>query len=160
MSEKISRRILIVELIVFYIPLTLLFLVGTFNALYSTTLFFPWSLTWQKFNLIQIPFKVFFCIGLISVYFVSLRFLLEGTHGLFSLEGKWWFFSTSSLLLVIMSIITSLLPHPSGDTFKPEYVRSFFQVFKFGTPAFIPFAHVLLEKHLRKVTMEEYDSNN
>lgn len=160
MSQKISKGLLVVELIIFYMPVTLLFFIGTFGSIYNTIIFFPWPMDWQKYNLIETLSKIFFCAGLLSVFFASLRFLLEGTQGLFSLETKWWFFSLLSLLLAILSIIVALLPPPPGDTFKPDYVRAFFQVFKFGVPAFIPFVHVLLEKYLRKVTLEEYDENN
>jgi hypothetical protein len=153
MSEKISQRILIVELIVFYIPPIILFFAVTFSDIYYATTTFPWSSFLEKYNLIKIPFEIFFCIGLLSIYFVSLRFLLEGTEGLASLESRWWFFSISSLLIVIVYVFVLLLPH-SRENFDLEYIRSSFANLILGIPAFIPLAHVLLEKYLRKVTME------
>ena len=148
MSEKISQRILIGELIIIVLPSSLLLLIATILQISLTIDPFPWSL-YGWYDLANLIFAFLACLALTSGIIVSLKFLRKGQVGLKNVETKWWIFSFLGGILAAISLFVSLLP-PSPEYSAEESFREIFHSFSLGLPLFIPFTHLLLEKYLRK----------
>ena len=148
MSERISQRILIGELVVIVLPLSLLLLIATIVQTSATIKYFSLSL-YSLYDFFNIIFALIACISLISGYVISQRFLRQGKAGLDLIESKWWVIAILGAILAIASGIISLLPHPPQHT-AIEVFREAFDLFRLGIPILIPLTHILLEKLLRK----------
>ena len=148
MSERISQRILIGELVVIVLPLSLLLLIATIVQTSATIKYFSLSL-YSLYDFFNIIFALIACISLISGYVISQRFLRQGKAGLDLVEAKWWAFAILGAILTIASGFISLLPHPPQYT-AIEVFREAFDLFRLGIPILIPLTHILLEKQLRK----------
>jgi len=149
MTEKISKRILIGELIVIVLPSLLLLLIATISQFSSTFDFSPTLSLWYLYDLANNLFALLACTSLISGIILSLRFLRQGKAGLDTAETKWWIFSSLGGVLAITSAIVSLLPPPPEYSAEESFRRTF-DLFRLGIPIFIPFTHLILEKYLRK----------
>lgn len=149
MSEKISKRILIGELIVIVLPSSLLLLIATTTQFSSTFDFSPSLSIWYLYDLANNLFALLACTSLISGLILSTRFLRQGKAGLDASETKWWNFSIFGGVLAITSAIVSSLPPPPEYSAEESFRRTF-DLFRLGIPIFIPFTHLILEKYLRK----------
>jgi hypothetical protein len=149
MSEKISKRILIGELVIIVLPSSLLLLFATIYQISLTINPFPWFL-WDWYNFANTLFALLACTALVSGLIISQKFLRHGKAGLDTVETKWWIFSVLGAVLAITSAVVALLPSPPEYSAEENF-RQAFDSFRLGILIFIPFTHLLLEKYLRKI---------
>ena len=143
MSEKISKRIFIGELVVIVLPLSLLLLIATSQKTYSTIVY---SL---KHNIAITIIALASCIALLSGLMISKAFLNYGSSGLHELKPYQWILSFVGVIIPIASLISMLLP-PSPPYSSMGMFRDDFHTFILGFPIFIPYIHLILERLLRK----------
>ena len=143
MSEKISKRIFIGELVVIVLPLSLLLLIATSHQTYSTIVY---SL---KHNIAITIIALVSCIALLSGLMISKTFLNYGSSGLHELKPYQWILSFVGIIIPIASLISMLLP-PSLPYSSMGMFRDDFHTFILGFPICIPYIHLILERLLRK----------
>jgi hypothetical protein len=156
MSEKISQRILIGEIIVIVLPLSLILFFYTFVLTFSRIRDFQWSFLWNRnwhylFDIVLDLFALLACISIISGLIIAQKFLKRGKEGLDTTRIIWWILSFLGGAIAIAAKIVPLLP-PSPERSNLYWFRIEFEVFKFGIPVFIPLTHLLLEKYFRKTS--------
>ena len=143
MSEKISKRIFIGELVVIVLPLSLLLLIATSLQTYSTIV------SSLKNNIAITVLALVSCIALLSGLMISKTFLNYGSSGLHELKPYQWILSFVGIIIPIASLISMLLP-PSPPYSEMDMFREDFHTFILGFPIFIPYIHLILERLLRK----------
>jgi hypothetical protein len=143
MSEKISQRIFILELIFIVFPLSLLLLFATLYVFYWTTEFFVWD------NIANSLFALIACVSALSGLLIARAFIKHGSSELHNLRSIFWVFSFLGVALPIAAMVSQLLP-PSPEYSVEEMFRNDFEYFVLGFPMVIPLVHLTLERYLRK----------
>lgn len=144
MSEKISKGIFIAEYLIIILPLAMVLLLATLIQSYLMFEYFSWSNSSLTF------FAYLACMTIIAGYVIANNFILHGTRGLHTVKTKWWTMSFIGVTLVLVAGISKFIPASPEYSFSAIF-RDDFELFSSGFPIFIPFAHLLLEKYLRKL---------
>jgi len=146
MSEKISRRIYIIELIIIVLPSSLILLYATLFQISLVFQYFPWSFGVNFANSIM---ALLACSAVVSGLLISRVFVQYGSSEIQKVNPKLWFFSFTGALLPVAAWISKNLP------LSPQYsemkdFRDIFELFVFGTPMIIPLIHLVLESFVGK----------
>ncbi len=154
MSEKISQRILIGELIIIVLPLSLVLFFYTFLLIFSRLSNFQWSfiVDWNLsylFDMILSLFALLACVSIVAGLVISQKFLRYGKAGLDTIGIIWWILSFLGATIAISAKIVPLLP-PSPERSPMYWFRIEFEVFEYGIPVLMPLIHLLDEKYFRK----------
>ena len=153
MSEKISRYIMIGELI---FQLLNFFFIG-FDTLQQIHYSYPhfWSAiqspsyphTWDR---VIVPLLlVAICIGRVSEIILSGVFISGGARRLRNPNPTLWVSTTIGLIISII-LFVSTMPPTEGFIDPPPSILIPLNFSYFVLPTFIPFVHLILEKHYRK----------
>ena len=143
MSEKLSRRMFIGELIIFGLPSSLLIFVTTTGYINSFIkyLYFGWhDAAYTLFSLLAFT-------AIISGLIISRAFIRKDVSKPNNSEPILWILSFLGILLFITASISLSLAPPV------EYESRFrydFENFSLGLPMLIPLLHLFLERLLRK----------
>ena len=148
MSEKLSRGLFIVELILLVLPLAALLLAATVLQLITTMEYFEW------YNLADTVLVSLAAVATFSGLYISRVFLRHGSAGLQNVKPVWWILSFLGLGLVLAAGISKLLP-PAPEYSVEAIFRHDLELFLFGSPLMIPLIHLLLERFVRR---SEYTS--
>lgn len=148
MSGKISKRILVGELIVIVLPSSLILLAFTISQISTAIPPFPWSL-WDWYSFGSFMIYLLACAAIISGLFISRIFIKQESSGLHNVNSRLWLVSLTGVLLVIAAWISKLSP-PAQEYSAEELFRFNIEIFIFATPTLIPLLHLILERFLRK----------
>ena len=151
MSEKISRRIFIGELLIIVLPLSLLLLIATPLQVVNTIEFFRW------YHILNSLFAVAACVAVSAGLLISRTFVKEGSSELHNFKPVLWIFSFFGVALSLAAGISTLLP-ASPEYSAEEMFRNDFELFILGFPMLIPLIHLILERFLRKDIKTSMDS--
>jgi hypothetical protein len=143
MSEKISLRIFIVELILFAFPISLLLIFATIYQIMLTIDFF------RLYNVANSLLALIACLAFSSGLQISETFIRKGSAELKKLKPNLWVSSLIGIVLLVAAGISILL-HPSPEHSALAKFRNNFEYFFSGFPVFIPLLHLILERYFRK----------
>jgi len=145
MSEKISQRIMLVELILIILPSSILSLmIFVFPVDASIDL---WA------NILVKVVGTVTCVSGISEIILLVDFIFDGAQRLQKTKPTLWIFSSIGLIIAIIGFISILNPAVEfGST--EEYISTFFLFpFFYGLIMFVPYIHLIIEKQFRKTAI-------
>ncbi|MFZ5856223.1 MAG: hypothetical protein ACOYZ6_05275 [Chloroflexota bacterium] len=155
MSEKISRNIMVGELI-FQLLSFAWIAVATLQGIIDSYPYFWYDIQFPSSpyfwdNVLYPVMLVVICIGRISEIILSGVFIFDGARGLQNSKPTLWILSAIGLILFI--ILSIPIPPDEGfvDYFLPLPIIILGTLFSVLV-VFIPFVHLILEKQFRKRT--------
>lgn len=143
MSEKLSRGIFIVELIIFVLPVAAVLLAATVLQVIATVEFFEW------YNIFDAVLIAIADAATFSGLYISRVFLRHGSAGLQNIRPVWWILSLLGVILFLAAAISKLLP-PAPAYSVEEMLRYDLELSLLGLPLMIPLIHLLLERFVRR----------
>ena len=136
-----SKIILIIEFILIMLPVSVLFLLGSYFIV-------PIAFKAPEINnIINAIFSITFALSISAVYILGYRVLNDKTSSFFE-KPFLWLLITTGLLIVLSSLISAVTPFYLPYTLL-WYTRQNLEFFIFGSPLIIVVIHLYYEVNKR-----------
>jgi hypothetical protein len=135
MSPALSKVLVMAEALLIGVPLGLIFLPVALMSVFVTPL--------------AIPLLLVLGSSFVAAMVTMARFIDAGADGLRQLRKRWWVLYTAGATVVVAGWLVYVVVTRPGRQVSEELGFALF-VTAFGTPMLVPYAHLLLERQLRK----------